>query len=74
MNKFLSTIKGGLLGFLNFTNKNQMSLQSIIFWIVAIMNIGSDRFWYFAIAAIIFGGIGDIIVELRKLNANNGES
>jgi len=74
MNKFLSTIKGGLLGFLNFTKKHQMSIQSLIFWIAAILNIGSDRFWYFAIAAIIFGGIGDIIVELRKLNANNGES
>jgi hypothetical protein len=74
MNKFLSTIKGGLLGFLNFTKKYQMSIQSLIFWIVAILNIGSDRFWYFAIAAIIFGGIEDIIVELRKLNANNGKS
>lgn len=74
MNKFLSTIKGGLLGFLSFTKKHQMSIQSLIFWIVAILNIGSDRFWYFAIAAIIFGGIEDIIVELRKLNANNGES
>jgi len=74
MNKFLSTIKGGLLGFLNFTKKYQMSLKSLIFWIVAILNIGSDRFWYFAIAAIIFGGIEDIIVELRKLNTNNGES
>ena len=74
MNKFLSTIKGGLLGFLYFTKKNQMPLQSIIFWIVAILNIGSDRFWYFAIAAIVFGGIDDIIVELRKLNTNNGKS
>ena len=74
MNKFLSTIKGGLLGFLRFTRKNQMSLQSAIFWIVAILNIGSDRFWYFAIAAIVFGGIDDIIVELRKLNTNNGKS
>ena len=74
MNKFLSTIKGGLLGFLRFTRKNQMSLQSAIFWIVAILNIGSDRFWYFAVAAIVFGGIEDIIVELRKSNANNGKS
>ena len=75
MNKFLSTIKGGLLGFLNFTNKNQMSLQSIIFWIVAIMNIGSDRFWLFAIPAIIFSGLGDIIEELRKSNTEqNGKS
>lgn len=74
MNKFLSTIKGGLLGFFRFTKKNQMSLQSAIFWIVAILNIGSDRFWYFAAAAIVFGGIEDIIVELRKLNTNNGKS
>ena len=74
MNKFLSTIKGGLLGFFYFTKKNQMSLQSAIFWIVAILNIGSDRFWYFAVAAIIFGGIEDIIVELRKSNTNNGKS
>ena len=74
MNKFLSTIKGVALGFLRFITKNQMSLQSVIFWIVAILNIGSDRFWYFAIAAIVFGGIDDIIVELRKLNANNGKS
>lgn len=74
MNKFLSTIKGGLLGFFLYTKKHQMSLQSIIFWIAAVLSIGSDRFWYFAIAAIVFGGIDDIIVELRKLNTNNGKS
>ena len=63
MNKFLSTIKGGLLGFFRFTKKNQMSLQSAIFWIVAILNIGSDRFWYFAAAAIV-------LVELKILLLN----
>ena len=74
MKNILSKLASGFRAFLRICSKHQMSIQSTIFWIVAIMNIGSDRFWYFAIAAIIFGGIGDIIVELRKLNANNGES
>lgn len=60
---------------LKFISKNQMSFQSIIFWIVAIAHFSEDKFWYFATAAIIFSGIGDILTELRKSNTEqNGKS
>lgn len=60
----------------NFLKQEQMSLQSILLWIVAILNWSSDTFWFFAIAAILFGGVQDILNELRKLNnqKENGES
>lgn len=58
---------------LKFISKNQMSFQSIIFWIVAITHISEDKFWYFATAAIIFSGIGDILTELRKSNKSEYE-
>lgn len=56
---------------LQYLSKNQFSLQSIIFWIVAITHISTERFWYFATAAIIFSGTQDILKELRILNKNN---
>jgi hypothetical protein len=75
MKRFLSKLVGGLLGFIRFAGKHQMSIQSSILWIVAIFNFGSDRFWMFAIPAIIISGLGDIITELRKSNIEqNGKS
>lgn len=67
MNKFLSALR--------WCGRNQFSLQSIIFWIVAISHFSTEKFWYFAIPAILFSGIDDILKELRKLNKEqNGES
>lgn len=58
---------------LRYLNKNQFSLQSIIFWIVAIPHFSTEKFWYFATAAIIFSGIQDILEELRKSNKQENE-
>ncbi len=75
MKNILSKLASGFRAFLRICSKHQMSIQSTIFWIVAIMNIGSDRFWLFAIPAIIFSGLGEIIGELRKSNTEqNGKS
>lgn len=75
MKNILSKLASGFRAFLRICSKYQMSIQSTIFWIVAIMNIGSDRFWLFAIPAIIFSGLGEIIEELRKSNTEqNGKS
>jgi len=75
MKNILSKLASGFRVFLRICSKYQMSIQSTIFWIVAIMNIGSDRFWLFAIPAIIFSGLGEIIGELRKSNTEqNGTS
>ena len=75
MKNILSKLASGFRAFLRICSKYQMSIQSTIFWIVAIMNIGSDRFWLFAIPAIILSGLGEIIGELRKSNTEqNGKS
>lgn len=67
MSKFLSALK--------WANRNQFSVQSIIFWIVALSHFSTEKFWYFAIPAILFSGINDILQELRKSNKEqNGES
>jgi len=74
MKKLLSKLVGILRGFIKFVGNHQMGIQSIILWICAILHIGSKDFWFFAIPAIVLSGMSDIISELRKLNANNGES
>jgi hypothetical protein len=74
MKKLLSKLVGILMGFIKFAGKHQMGIQSIILWICAILYIGSKDFWFFAIPAIVLSGMSDIISELRKLNASNGES
>lgn len=64
-----------LLAFFKFCSNNQMSIQSTILWLVALINFGSDKFWMFAVPAIITSGLGDIIKELRKSNIEqNGKS
>lgn len=52
-------------------NKNQFKFQSVVFWFAAILNIGSDRFWMFAIAGIAWSAVDSILSELRTLNENN---
>ena len=68
----LKKISQGVLGligsFLTFSHKYQMSIQSFILWVMAIVNFGSDRFWLFAIPAILFSGMSAIIDELKTLN------
>lgn len=62
-----------MMKILRYLSKNQFSLQSIIFWIVAITHFSTEKFWYFATAAIIFSGIQDILEELRKSNKQENE-
>lgn len=62
-----------MMKILRYLSKNQFSIQSIIFWIVAITHFSTEKFWYFATAAIIFSGIQDILEELRKSNKQENE-
>jgi len=43
-----------------------MGVQSTIFWIVAIINITSEKFWFFAIPGTMFAGMQTIIDLLKK--------
>jgi hypothetical protein len=53
--------------FLSFIGKNLLSVQSILLWLMALVNISTGTFWFFAIAAIIVGGMQDILTEIREL-------
>ena len=68
MTNIISTFKNGFRSFINVLGSQQMRLQSIIFWFIAIMYIGSKDFWMFAISAIIFGGIQEIVDVLKESN------
>ena len=54
----------------NFVSKKQLAMHSIILWILAIANCGSNHFWMFAIPAISTGGMQDILNELRDKKEN----
>jgi len=47
---------------------NQLGFQSLIFWIVAFFKITTPEFWMFAGAAITFGGLQEIINQLKERN------
>lgn len=55
---------------LKFISKNLFILQSLIYWIVAITNIGTTRFWYFAVVAVSLQGMQEIINLLHELKSN----
>lgn len=55
----------------NMIKENHLRINSLIFWIFAMISIGSDKFWFFAIPAIIMSGMQDIINSINKLNKNN---
>jgi len=59
---------------LKYLSEKQLSLQSIILWVLAMSNLISGNntyFWMFAIPAIIIGGMQDILEELRNINKSN---
>lgn len=58
----------------SYISKQQLALQSIILWIVALTNLGTNYFWPFAISAITISGLSDILNQLRILNKNQDES
>jgi hypothetical protein len=53
--------------------KNHFWLQSLILWVLALSNLPTDKFWYFAIPAVIIGGIDEVLEELRKSNKQEDE-
>lgn len=53
-----------------FLVEKQLRVQSTLLWVIALVNLSSDRFWLFAIPAIISAGMQDILEEVRKLNKN----
>lgn len=71
--KLFKTIGSVMLSILKYASKKQLNLQSMILWIMALVNLGKIDFWFFAIPAILIGGLGDILDELRKLNQTNKE-
>jgi len=66
----LKKVKQKVAGLLSLASRNQLALQSIIFWVAALTHITKDKFWFFAIPAIIFGGLQSILDQLR-INNNN---
>lgn len=62
----MNKVKSLLGSFFRFSRNYQYTIQSIIFWIVALFNCGSNDFWFFAIPAIIFSGIQEIIDTLKE--------
>lgn len=68
MTGILSNITSGFKSFITYMGSHQMRVQSILFLIIALFRIGSEDFWLFIITATIFGGIQEIIDNLRELN------
>lgn len=60
------SIKNVVSNIFNYIYQNYMGVQSTILWIAAIMNITSEKFWFFAIPATIFAGMQTIIDLLKK--------
>lgn len=50
----------------NYLSKNQLRLQAVILWAMAIVNITSFLFWVFVVPAIIATGMADILDELKN--------
>jgi hypothetical protein len=56
---------------LSFLGNQQLRLQGTFLWLLALINITTDSFWFFAVPAIIALGMQDILEEVRKLNQND---
>lgn len=59
---------------LKYSRENQLWIQGLILWGVALFNYLSPLFWVFVIPAIIATGMQEILDELRKLTKNDTES
>lgn len=64
--KYVNGFFRGVGKMLKHLNVKQMGVQSNLFWLIAFFNLSTDKFWMFAIPAIIFRGLQIIIDELRK--------
>jgi hypothetical protein len=60
------SIKNAVFNIMKYIHQNYMGVQSTVFWIAAIMNIASEKFWFFAIPATIFAGMQTIIDLLKN--------
>lgn len=63
-NSHISTLQ--MKSLIAFTSRYYLSIQAITLWVVALFYIQEFTFWYFAVAAIIVGGLSEILSELRK--------
>jgi hypothetical protein len=52
---------------ITFLSKNYFLVQSLTLWVVALLHIQEFTFWYFGVSAMLVGGIGEILSELRGL-------
>jgi hypothetical protein len=64
--KYVNKFFKGFGNMLDHMNKRQMGVQSNLFWLIAFFNLSTDKFWMFAIPAIVFRGLQIVIDELRK--------
>jgi len=62
----IGSIKSTVSNITNYIYQNYMGVQSTIFWIAAIINITSEKFWFFAIPGTMFAGMQTIIDLLKK--------
>jgi hypothetical protein len=59
---------------LKYSRENQLWIQGLILWGIALSNYSSLLFWVFVIPAIIATGMQEILDEIRKLTNNDTES
>jgi len=63
----LMKVKSGLKVFFNFIRTNILGLQSLIFFMMALINFNDfNKFWLFMAGGIIFDGLQSVLDELRK--------
>ena len=62
----IESIKSKTSRVVKYIQQNYMGVQSTVFWVVAIMDIASERFWFFAVPATIFAGMQTIIDLLKN--------
>lgn len=53
-----------------FVSRNYLPIQTVTLWLVALFHIQEFTFWYFSVAAIIVGGLSEILDEVRKQKLN----
>lgn len=67
-------MKKFFMSILKFNSKRILGIQSNLLLIVAIFELFQEshdnKFWFFLIASVLFGGMQDILDELRKSNNN----
>ena len=68
LQNMFKTIKRVAKKILAHCDQHVMGMNSNLFWLFAVLNWSTKDFWFFAMAAIAFRGLQEIIDELRKNN------